>query len=398
MENALVGSNAFIRSVLDHSPSLIYVKSSSGKYLIVNAKYLEIFGFKEADVLGRTDSELFPKEMTENWNTADTVVLEKGKPLQIEELIPLSDGVHTYMSSKFPLIDSQGEIYAIGSISTDITESARQEMRQEQYLHKIEEMNVELEAARLKAEEANRYKSLFLANMSHEIRTPLNGVIGFTSLLNRTKLEAKQDKYVQSINLSAKVLLELIDNILDFTKIEAGEMSLERAPIDLHRLIYEVKDMLAGRAEEKHLEIAVQIEEGTPHWVLADSLRLRQVLTNITHNAIKFTEKGGVLIVVRRPSLEGEDYHRIRFEIRDTGIGIPKEKQTQLFQKFYQADASITRRFGGTGLGLAICKQLVELMGGNIGLSSTPGVGSLFWIEVPFETVAPVLQQEEVHL
>lgn len=393
-ESELKRSNVFIRSILDHSPSIIYVKKTSGEYLIVNNRFLEIFGFKEDQVVGKKDCNLFPRRFFEAWNQIDTLVIESGKPMQLEEQAPLSDGIHTYISSKFPLIDTDGHIYAVAGISTDITDRAKQERRLEESLHQIEAVNAELVTARRKADEANQFKSVFLANMSHELRTPLNGVTGLASLLERSELNEKQKKYVKGISQSSQVLLALINDILDFSKIEAGEVHMEKTPVHLHQLVQEVGEMVGVAAAEKKLAFTIKVEEDTPHWVMADSLRLRQVLINITSNAIKFTEKGYVSVVIGRQSKKG-DYHDIRFEVTDSGIGIAQDKQAGVFQKFYQADASTTRRFGGTGLGLAISKQLVELMGGKIGMFSTQGVGSTFWFEVPFETPAPVAQ--EIH-
>ncbi len=231
-------------------------------------------------------------------------------------------------------------------------------------------------------EDATRAKSQFLANMSHELRTPLNGVIGMGDLLMDTKLSHKQQELAHSIQTSASILLGVIEKILDFSRIEAGKVVLEQGEFDLHSLVSDTANLFSHQARTKGLKFSAHIDPTTPYMLVGDSFHLRQVLNNLIGNAIKFTSDGSVELRVKPVCTSGEDIW-LRFEVEDTGIGIAEKDQTTLFESFQQLDASTTRRFGGTGLGTAIARQLVELMGGAIGLDSQLGKGTCFWVEVP---------------
>ena len=248
-------------------------------------------------------------------------------------------------------------------------------------LCRIEETSSALVDAKSQAEAANRAKSLFLANMSHEVRTPLNGVVGILKLMQATSLDEKQLRYVDTAIIASDTLLSVINDVLDFSKIEAGRLELESIDFSLRDLVERLAQMFAGRASQKGIELLVSVHGDLPTHVRGDPNRLAQVLINLVGNAIKFTDTGNIEV---RAFLEAGDTENVtvRFTVLDTGIGISEEQKTRLFKAFSQGDPSTTRRFGGTGLGLAICKNIVDLMGGSIGVESAPGEGSTFWFTV----------------
>lgn len=252
-----------------------------------------------------------------------------------------------------------------------------------------------LRAEQKRAEEASQAKSAFLARMSHEIRTPLNGIIGTGDLLKTCKLNREEREYADIIYASGQTLLKLIEDILDISKIEAGKLELEHTDFDLHSLINTTLRMLSAEAESKQLHLTSRIALDIPYRLVGDPHHLRQVLINLIGNAIKFTEKGSVELRCNTIR-SGEGRSLIRFEVVDTGIGISAEAQAKIFENFSQADESTTRKFGGTGLGTAIARQLVELMGGRIGLQSTPDIGSTFWFDIEFQHQAQLVKEAEI--
>jgi signal transduction histidine kinase/DNA-binding response OmpR family regulator len=283
----------------------------------------------------------------------------------------------------------------IVGIRTDITAVKQAEAALRQQVTDLEEarlqltaMAADLAAARDAAEAANRTKSEFLANMSHEVRTPMNGIIGMNSLLLKTKLTAEQQEYAVAVHDSAEALLTVINDILDISKLEAGKVELEAIDFDLVDTVESAVGLFGPKANEKGIDLGVLIEPAARAGFRGDPTRLRQILLNLVGNAVKFTDQGSVSLEVGPVPSRGSGLCRLRFEVADTGIGMSDEARAKLFRKFSQADGSITRRFGGTGLGLAVAKQLVELMGGDIGVETNLGQGSRFWFEIPMATAA----------
>jgi two-component system sensor histidine kinase BarA len=288
-------------------------------------------------------------------------------PLGSHELDELASGINRMAES---LLNAQEELqHSVDQATEDVRHN----------LETIEIQNIELDLARKEALEASRIKSEFLANMSHEIRTPLNGILGFTNLLQKSDLTPRQQDYLGTIEKSADSLLAIINEILDFSKIEAGKLVLENIPFNLRDLLQDTLTILAPAAHQKQLELLSLVYRDTPLSLIGDPLRLKQVLTNLVSNAIKFTRTGTIVI---RAMLEDEsvDHAQLRISVQDTGIGLSDEDLRELFQAFSQADNSLSRQAGGTGLGLVISKRLIEQMGGEIGVDSTPEEGSEFWI------------------
>jgi PAS domain S-box-containing protein len=363
--------NEIYRSLIDNVPVAIYAKRPDLKLMYVNQGWCELTGHTEEEALGRTDAEIFGPQ-GEAFMDGDRAVLESREDVEREEQATRPDGTVRYqMARKSVMTANDGSLYLIGS-TTDITDLKNRE--------------VELEEARKKAELADRAKSEFLANMSHEIRTPMNGVLGMAELLAKTELDSKQRTFIDIISKSGNALLTIINDILDFSKIDAGQLVLDPAPFELAEAIEDVATLVSTRAKQKDLELIVRVEPGLHDTYVGDVGRIRQIVTNLMGNAVKFTESGHVLVDVTGEDL-GDGRNRLKMSITDTGIGIPKDKLALIFDKFSQVDASSTRRHEGTGLGLAITQRLIELMGGDISVESEEGKGSTFHVHLDLERV-----------
>lgn len=370
-ERALTHLKKF-RQLYDNASEGIFQCSLAGHFLSANPSLAAIFGYESAEALVEEIEDIAEQCYLKPEERADfeKTVLEQGRVVGHEAQYLRQDGSAFWGSSSAHLVrDGNGKPAYIEGSLTDITERMEKEKAQRE---------------REAAEASASAKSEFLANMSHEIRTPMNAIIGFAALAKKTQLDDRQRDYVQKIETSSKALLGIINDILDFSKIEAGKMSLELVPFQLYEIMDDLVSILSQKAAEKSLELVVHISPDVHPALIGDPLRLEQILINLTNNALKFTDEGEVVVKIRRLQDSGERT-QLQFEVIDTGIGVTAEQKRKLFKPFMQADGSTTRKYGGTGLGLSICKQLVELMEGEIWVESQEGKGSTFafsiWLE-----------------
>lgn len=360
-------------ALINAIPDPIWFKDTQGRYLGVNQAFADCLGRRPEQIIGRSDRQLFSRAAGAGRQERDHQALTGSDPYGSEGWVVYPDGRRVLFDTlRSAFHDDRGRLLGLVGVSRDVTARKSTE--------------VALAQARDLAEEAAQLKSDFLANMSHEIRTPLNIIIGLAHLLQETTLDQQQLDYLGKIQGSGQYLLELISDILDLSRVEAGKLEFERIAFDLERQLGELFDLLSIRAASKGLAVRCEIDPRVPAQVVGDSLRLRQILMNYANNALKFTERGEVVLIVELEE-EDEDSLLLYFGLRDTGIGIDPAQQDRLFESFRQADSSITRRYGGSGLGLAICKRLAEAMGGSVGVESTEGQGSLFWCRLPMGRV-----------
>jgi len=373
-EIALRESEARSLAILNTVSDGIITTNEAGVIELANPAAERLFGYVSSEIVGKNvqllmESRLEPSQLRNGSGRDMTGRTQAGETFPAEISV-----------SSFHLHDRC--MYT--ALVRDVTERKRAQAKLERFAGELQQKNFELAAALKAAQTATEMKGRFLANMSHEIRTPMNGVVGMTDLLLTTRLTKEQHEYAVTVKRSAETLLTVINDILDFSKIEAGRLELESIPFDLSSEIEEASALFAVRCFEKNLELNCFIRPNTPRFLRGDPGRLRQTLTNLIGNAIKFTEKGEVSIIAEVVT-ETEETVTIKITVEDTGIGIGPEVAERLFQSFEQGDSSTTRRYGGTGLGLAISRQLVEMQGGKIGVESEIGKGSKFWITAVFE-------------
>ncbi len=349
------------RVLADTLPLLIAYLDRDLRYRFANAHYRTEWGIDPQSMLGKTVSEVFGPAAAP-W-LEDLQAALAGRRLHYERDFHGPAGVRHYLVDLVPDMAPGGQVSGFYLTAMNITDRKNGEQR---------------------AEAASRAKSEFVANMSHEIRTPMNAVLGVAYLLENTPLSREQKDYVHMIRSSGQVLLGILNDVLDFSKIEAGRMELAPQPFLLREVLDSLSNVMTLPATARGISLAIGADDNVPAVLVGDAMRLQQILLNLVGNAVKFTERGGVTVRVALDEGGARDGLRLRFAVRDTGIGMDLAQQSRLFSAFNQADASTTRRFGGTGLGLAICRRLAELMGGDISVRSTPAVGSEFVATLPF--------------
>jgi len=375
LATALRTSEVFLQSLVENLPVAIYRKDTEGRFIFANQHFCDYKRRPNTEILGKTSFDIDSPESAQKFTAIDKMLTETRQPYEMEDSwIDAQNATRWYRITRLAVLDHTGKVVATQGMSWDVTLAKEAEQI--------------LKLAKEAAETAALAKSEFLAKMSHEIRTPMNGVIGMTDLLLDSDLATQQREFAETIRVSAQTLLTIINDILDFSKIEAGKMVFEVIDFDLVKTIESTLDIVAAGAFSRGIELVNSVPAGIPTLLRGDPGRLRQILTNLVGNAIKFTDKGEVVVWVDQES-ESATETVLKFYIRDTGIGMTPEAQTRLFEAFSQGAVSTTRTYGGTGLGLAIAKKLVEMMHGEIGVQSTAGVGTTFWFTARLEKQAP---------
>ncbi|PZP87059.1 MAG: hypothetical protein DI582_00920 [Azospirillum brasilense] len=360
-----------LNKIIEHLPVALFAKDvqNNFNYLVWNRKAEEVFGMQAANMLGKTDYDFFPKEEADFFRSIDHKVIESGEVVEVEEEpVTSARGKWYGRTVKVPVFDEQGEPAVLYGIIEDIT---------------IEKEAMENKARRVEAERANKAKSEFLANMSHELRTPLNSILGMSRLLHDTALSPEQRTMIKTVLQASDMLLKTVDDILDLSKIEANQVTLEHIGFNPAEVAQQVVEILQPLATQKGLLLTLSIKKKPFPDSMGDPTRVARILNNLIGNALKYTHQGSVAVDMSWHDLGGKV--ELLCRVTDTGIGIAPEKHAVIFEEFSQADTSTTRKYGGTGLGLAITKQLVEMMGGELGVESALGRGSSFWFRIPMD-------------
>jgi PAS domain S-box-containing protein len=369
-------SEARYKGLVDAQGDAIFRRDAASRLTYGNEAFFKLFGLSPARAIGYPFA---PEPHPDSRAALFGSFLDHGRSrARYDQHVKTAQGYRWIAWEDFAVRDSHGRLVEVQSVGRDITDRKQ-----------LEDALME---ARDSAEEASKAKSGFLATMSHEIRTPMNGVLGMARLLLETELRPEQRTYAEAISQSGEALLTLIGDILDFSKIEAGMLTLEEIDVDPRAMLANISELLCPRGQAKGIEITCIVAPDVPQLIKADETRLRQVITNLMGNAVKFTEKGGVCVELKAVEKDGANF--LRFEVRDTGVGVPPAKRQEIFEEFVQADSSHARKFGGTGLGLAISKRLVDTMGGEIGVDAAAPIGgqeggSCFWFTLPAKLVTP---------
>ena len=370
----MLGDKNMLELILNTIPYYVFWKDINSIYQGCNKNFAKSAGFSDInEIIGKTDYELkWNVDKAEQYRETDHKVMSTDSPLLniIDSVLQDGGEIMYFETNKVPLHDNNGNVIGVIGTVSNITDQKKTEN--------------ELLQAKQIAEAATKSKSIFLANMSHEIRTPMNSIIGVINILLQTDLTSEQKEYVDIINISGNNLLTIINDILDFSKIEADQIALENIRFNIREEINNIIKLLSIKAIGKGLQLSVKVHSSVPEWVNGDPVRLKQIITNLANNALKFTKEGSVAIEAEIIE-EGDTSYTLKFKVIDTGIGILESEKQYLFKTFSQLEESTSRKYGGTGLGLAISKKLSHLMGGEIGVESKIGVGSTFWFTVVLE-------------